>query len=298
MAEDEKKEERVYASDYDVQILKLPLEKKRVLERIKGLAVTSDEAFDIPLLNKFLGKVGLDAFIGLIPAAGDGITLIFPLMIAAQAFTLGAPLRIWGWIVAKYAAKDALLGIVPVLGDYLDAKNRANTQTFIEIYDWAEKKFGRAESGAEVLEEIQTEKSEAAQIVLEALIVFQKDIAAAWRDAKEKKKPLEALSEEDKQRLTGLAEDTTTQISLAETGNTDAASAALNNLVWLRLEASRTLFGDIEGSSMVLNAVTRAETVLARNKDNENIRKLLLEINAKRVRIKKDFVDSVMRKRQ
>lgn len=72
-------------------------------------------------------RFGLDPLIGLIPGAGDAVSAGLSLWIVLQARRLGAPtgtiVRMLGNIGIDFAT-----GLIPVLGDLLDAGYKANTR--------------------------------------------------------------------------------------------------------------------------------------------------------------------------
>jgi hypothetical protein len=90
------------------------------LERVRWLANLMDAQFQIAGV-----KVGWDAIIGIVPVFGDVVTAaigVYPLMIARK-HKLGRAVQ------ARMALNlliDWTAGVVPILGDRLDATFRAN----------------------------------------------------------------------------------------------------------------------------------------------------------------------------
>ena len=81
-----------------------------------------DSRFTIPGTSI---RFGLDALVGLIPGAGDFVTLL----ISGYMVTILARNGASGFVVARMALNvliDALLGSVPVLGDIFDVAFKAN----------------------------------------------------------------------------------------------------------------------------------------------------------------------------
>lgn len=90
--------------------------------RMEKLAWLLDGAIPVPG-TRF--RFGLDSIIGLIPGVGDVIGLALGAAILYEGVRIGAPrpliLKMLGNSVA-----DALMGVVPVLGDVLDFAFRSN----------------------------------------------------------------------------------------------------------------------------------------------------------------------------
>lgn len=68
---------------------------------------------------------GLDPIFGLIPGVGDLVGPIFGLVVIAHAWKMGVPKIIMVRMLIN-AGLDALLGIVPLLGDTVDLFWKAN----------------------------------------------------------------------------------------------------------------------------------------------------------------------------
>ncbi len=95
--------------------------RRMALERLDWLANLMDSAIVLP------GgiTVGLDALIGLVPAAGDTVTTLISLWIVKEAHALGAPKHVIARMIGNVAV-DGLVGAVPILGDAFDVMFRAN----------------------------------------------------------------------------------------------------------------------------------------------------------------------------
>jgi hypothetical protein len=89
---------------------------------IDTLSQLLDNRFQLPFLGT---RFGADAIIGLIPGVGDWISLgISTLIIGAlirRGVSVGMLLRMIGNLIG-----DAMIGVVPVLGDLLDFRVKAN----------------------------------------------------------------------------------------------------------------------------------------------------------------------------
>ena len=91
-------------------------------ERLRKLAYWLDDRFRIPGTN---WRVGLDGLIGLIPGVGDTVTTALATYIILEAKRLGVPtgtlLRMIGNVLGDFA-----VGAVPVVGDLIDLRWKAN----------------------------------------------------------------------------------------------------------------------------------------------------------------------------
>jgi hypothetical protein len=83
-----------------------------------------DSAFLIPKLHI---RFGLDPILGLLPGLGDLVSPIFTIGIILQARELGVPRVVLGRMVLNVAV-DALVGVVPLVGDLFDVAWRANVR--------------------------------------------------------------------------------------------------------------------------------------------------------------------------
>lgn len=97
-------------------------DRHRRIERLQALATLMDSQFTIPGLGV---RIGWDGLIGLIPGVGDLVTTAVSLYIVTEAQKLGVSrwttVRMIGNIVV-----DALVGAIPILGDFFDVAYKAN----------------------------------------------------------------------------------------------------------------------------------------------------------------------------
>ncbi|MES2305021.1 MAG: DUF4112 domain-containing protein [Gemmatimonadota bacterium] len=101
------------------------------LARFRGLARVWDEAIRLPII----GRVGLDALVGLIPGLGDiagGLLAGYGLMIAAR---LKAPPIVLLRMLVNIAI-DTVGGVIPIAGDIFDSQFRANTRNLALLEAW------------------------------------------------------------------------------------------------------------------------------------------------------------------
>ena len=94
------------------------------LQRAKVIAWLTDDLVAIPGTNV---RVGADAVIGLIPGVGDVLATGLASMILMESVRARVPLHVLGRMGLNLAI-DPGLGIVPVVGDVLDAAHRANAK--------------------------------------------------------------------------------------------------------------------------------------------------------------------------
>jgi len=110
-------------SDHESDLTQLsdPLARARAWTRVL------DERFRL-----FGFRFGLDGILGLVPVAGDAITVIGGLVMLASAQQLGLP----AWTKAKivgFTVLDFLVGSIPVLGDLFDFAYKSHTYSLRAI---------------------------------------------------------------------------------------------------------------------------------------------------------------------
>ena len=101
-------------------------EKRIVMNRLGRLAWLMDDFINIPG-TKF--KVGFDPLLGLLPWLGDAAGSIVSSFMISEAARLGVPKS----LLLKMAFNiivDALLGVLPLVGDIFDFGWKANSRNF------------------------------------------------------------------------------------------------------------------------------------------------------------------------
>jgi hypothetical protein len=94
------------------------------INRLRRLSHFLDNAIPIPG-TKF--RIGLDPILGLFPGGGDTITGALGAYIIIEAARMGLPRKVIGEMVGNIIF-DSLVGIVPVLGDFVDVTWKANVK--------------------------------------------------------------------------------------------------------------------------------------------------------------------------
>ena len=95
---------------------------QQVLSRLDRYAILMDAKFQIPGTRI---RFGLDPLIGLFPGIGDVVGLMMSLYVVVETVRLGAPRRLVLGMLRNIAV-EALMGVVPVLGDLFDVGFKAN----------------------------------------------------------------------------------------------------------------------------------------------------------------------------
>lgn len=106
------------------EIVPLDEDAARDLEKIKRLTNLMDTRFNIPGTNI---QFGLDPVLGLIPGAGDIVTLVVSgvlVVLMGRHGVKGQVLFLMLWNIAI----DFLIGAIPVLGWIADFRIKANTR--------------------------------------------------------------------------------------------------------------------------------------------------------------------------
>lgn len=107
--------------------------KEQFQKRIARVAALMDSAVEVPIL----GRVGLDALLGLLPFVGDATSAAVSLTLIVRGLQFGIPRE----LVAKMLANvvmDMLLGAIPVVGDIADVWYRANARNVTLMRDYLE----------------------------------------------------------------------------------------------------------------------------------------------------------------
>lgn len=98
------------------------------LARARRVAALLDAAFTLPII----GKIGLDGLLGLLPVVGDWATAIPSVYVVYQGYRLGLPKHTVAWMLLLVVV-DATAGSVPVVGDLLDIRWKANQRNVARI---------------------------------------------------------------------------------------------------------------------------------------------------------------------
>ncbi|HLP81143.1 MAG TPA: DUF4112 domain-containing protein [Nitrosomonas sp.] len=109
-------------------------EVAKATDKLSRLAWLMDSSFGIPGTNL---RIGWDGIIGFIPGIGDAIGALISSHILTQAAHMGAPKSVllkMGFNIAT----DALLGIIPVVGDVSDFVWKANQRNVELLKDYLE----------------------------------------------------------------------------------------------------------------------------------------------------------------
>ena len=97
--------------------------RREFAESIERIARIMDEAVRIPII----GRVGLDALLGLFPVAGDATSAAVSVLLIARSIKYGIPREIIARMFANVLL-DLLIGAIPVAGDLADIWFRANSR--------------------------------------------------------------------------------------------------------------------------------------------------------------------------
>lgn len=106
----------------------------KATDKLNRLAWLMDSSFRIPGTNI---RIGWDGLIGFIPGIGDALGALISSHILTQAAHMGAPKSVllkMGFNIAT----DAILGIIPVVGDISDFVWKANQRNVELLKDYLE----------------------------------------------------------------------------------------------------------------------------------------------------------------
>lgn len=101
----------------------MPIEgQAQAMRRVESLGRLLDDAWQIPGTR---WRVGLDGLLGLVPVAGDAVTLALSAWLMVQARRAGASRLLLARMAANVAL-DTTVGAIPLLGDWFDFAFKAN----------------------------------------------------------------------------------------------------------------------------------------------------------------------------
>ena len=107
-------------------------EYRQALARLDKYSKMTDSQFSIP----FTGiRFGVDPILGMIPIIGDFIGLLLSLPVLIEANRIGAPAELKRKMIRNMII-EAVMGIVPVLGDVFDVYWKANTRNTALLRSW------------------------------------------------------------------------------------------------------------------------------------------------------------------
>lgn len=112
-----------------------PLNRAASIARVKRIARVMDVAWHIPGTKI---RFGADSVIGLVPGAGDLVTMGISLYMLAEAHRLGIPKPILLKMAGNIAI-DTGIGAIPLVGDLFDLFFKSNSKNAKLLVDYIEK---------------------------------------------------------------------------------------------------------------------------------------------------------------
>ena len=98
-------------------------EPTRQMKRLNRLAWLLDESIRLP--GGY--RIGLDSLVGLVPGIGDGVGAITSSYVLVEGYRAGVPRSVMARMVVNVLL-EALVGVVPVLGDLFDMAWKSNSR--------------------------------------------------------------------------------------------------------------------------------------------------------------------------
>ena len=107
------------------------------LELLSQWSTRLDSAFEIPGLRV---RFGWDPLLGVVPGLGDLVTPLYSIAVLVTAAQLGIP-RVVQLRMLLNVIVDALIGVVPIVGDLFDVAWKANdwNMRLLERHAWEER---------------------------------------------------------------------------------------------------------------------------------------------------------------
>lgn len=112
-----------------------PIDRAASIARVKRIARVMDVAWRIPGTKI---RFGADSVIGLVPGAGDLVTMGISLYMLAEAHRLGIPKPILLKMAGNIAI-DTGIGAIPLVGDVFDMFFKSNSKNAKLLVDCIEK---------------------------------------------------------------------------------------------------------------------------------------------------------------
>ena len=141
--------------------------RERVLKRLQGFSHLLDRALPIPGTPY---RFGLDPIIGLLPGSGDAIGAAFSAYIIWESARIGIPRETIGKMAFNIILEMAV-GVVPVLGDFVDVAWKANVKN-VELLE-AHLEVVAGDEGETVLEaEAQANRNVAIAAIVAIAVVM------------------------------------------------------------------------------------------------------------------------------
>lgn len=98
--------------------------KQFALQRIRLVTHLLDNALPIPGTKV---RVGIDPLLGLLPGAGDWVSMVLSVYIILESLRFGLPKETLTQMVSNLVL-DAVSGVIPIAGDIFDVAWKANNR--------------------------------------------------------------------------------------------------------------------------------------------------------------------------
>ena len=121
-------------SDHSGSIEDVPHADPRTLAALRKWSVLLDSAFRVPGTQM---TFGLDPILGLIPGLGDLTTPLFSALLLLHGVRLRIP-RVIQLKMVVNAAIDLAIGVIPLLGDFMDFGWKANVRNLALLERYAQ----------------------------------------------------------------------------------------------------------------------------------------------------------------
>lgn len=118
-----------------------PQHLDRAIARLERLARIMDRLVPLP----FVGGIGLDALLGLVPGVGDAVSFAVSSFIVIRAAQLGASPALLSRLIAIQCT-DLILGAIPLVGDVFDAVYKADLRSAALIREALKRDGGPGDS--------------------------------------------------------------------------------------------------------------------------------------------------------